>query len=239
MSALIGGLFGAALMAVALPLVRPDHPVHRLARTARDRGVRHLDGGVAVGQCAAARRRRRLLRHDAGDDRLRPATGTLRWTMDSLYLWEGLPLVPVTLGIFALPELCDLAIGRTAVVAGGKTIDTKTGMWLGIKDCFDALVPDPALLVDRRRAGRDPRHRRRRSSTGSPMATRCAPRRGAQQTFGKGDVRGVIAAESATNAREGGAPGADGRVRRAEQRRHGDPARRVPDPRPGARARTC
>ena len=29
--------------------------------------------------------------------------------------------------------------------------------------------------------------------------------KGAQQTFGKGDVRGVIAAESATNSREGGA----------------------------------
>ena len=50
-----------------------------------------------------------------------PQTGTLRWTMDSLYLWDGLPLVPLTLGIFALPELCDLAIGRMAVVAEGQT----------------------------------------------------------------------------------------------------------------------
>ena len=24
-----------------------------------------------------------------------PQTGTLRWTMDSLYLWDGLPLVPL------------------------------------------------------------------------------------------------------------------------------------------------
>ena len=42
-----------------------------------------------------------------------PQTGTLRWTFDSLYLWEGLPLVPMSLGIFALPELCDLLISRT------------------------------------------------------------------------------------------------------------------------------
>ena len=55
MSSLIGGLFGAALMGLALPLLRPDHPVHRLARAARDRRVRHLDGRVAVGQRAAAR----------------------------------------------------------------------------------------------------------------------------------------------------------------------------------------
>jgi TctA family transporter len=65
-----------------------------------------------------------------------PQSGTLRWTMDSLYLWEGMPLVPVTLGIFALPELRDLAIGRTPIVEAGKTLDTKTGMLLGVKDCF-------------------------------------------------------------------------------------------------------
>ena len=47
-----------------------------------------------------------------------PQTGTPRWTLDSLYLYDGLPLVPLTLGIFALPELCDLAIARTPVVSG-------------------------------------------------------------------------------------------------------------------------
>ena len=86
-----------------------------------------------------------------------PQSGTLRWTMGTLYLWDGLPLVPLTLGIFALPELCDLAIGRTAVVQEGMTLDTKTGMTHGVKDCIDALVPDPALLVDRLGDGRNSR----------------------------------------------------------------------------------
>ena len=44
-----------------------------------------------------------------------PQTGTLRWTFDTIYLWDGLPLVSVVLGLFALPELCDLAIRRTSV----------------------------------------------------------------------------------------------------------------------------
>src|SRR5918999_266022 len=61
-----------------------------------------------------------------------PQTGTLRWTMESLYLWEGLPLVPVVLGLFALPELADLAIARTAIAANVK-YDAKTGMWQGAK----------------------------------------------------------------------------------------------------------
>ena len=46
-----------------------------------------------------------------------PQTGTLRWTFDSLYLWDGLPLTPLLLGLFALPELCDLLIARVAIAA--------------------------------------------------------------------------------------------------------------------------
>jgi transposase InsO family protein len=45
----------------------------------------------------------------------------------------------LTLGIFALPELCDLAIGRMAVVQEGMTIDTKTGMLLGITCPSEAI----------------------------------------------------------------------------------------------------
>jgi hypothetical protein len=132
-----------------------------------------------------------------------PQSGTLRWTMDSLYLWDGLPIVPVTLGVFALPELADLAIGRRAVVEPGTKIDTKSGMWLGIKDCFThwflilrcswigaALGAVPGIgvaVIDW-------------IAYGHALRTE----KGAVQTFGKGDVRGVIAAESSTNAREGG-----------------------------------
>ena len=35
--------------------------------------------------------------------------------------------MPVVLGIYALPELCDLLVARTAVVQRGKMIDTKAG----------------------------------------------------------------------------------------------------------------
>ena len=137
MAALIGGLFGAALMAVALPIMRPIILYHRLARTARHRRVRHFHGRGLVRQCAAARADLRLLRHDAAHDRHRPAVGHAALDHGHAYLWDGLPLVPLTLGIFALPELCDLAIGRMAIVQAGQTLDTKTGMLLGIKDCMD------------------------------------------------------------------------------------------------------
>jgi len=204
MAALIGGLFGAALMAVALPIMRPiilyiGSPellsiavfgismVSVLSGNAPLRGLTFACFGMML----------RMIGTD-------PQSGTLRWTMDSLYLWDGLPLVPLTLGIFALPELCDLAIGRMAIVQPGQTLDTKTGMLLGIKDCLEhwflilrcswigsamgAIPGIGASVIDW-------------ISYGHALRTE----KGAAQTFGTGDVRGVIAAESATNAREGGA----------------------------------
>ena len=204
MSALIGGLFGAALMGVVLPFMRPiilyiGSPellaiavfgismVAVLSGNAPLRGLTFACFGMML----------RMIGTD-------PQSGTLRWTMDTLYLWDGLPLVPLTLGIFALPELCDLAIGRQAIVQEGQTLDTKTGMLLGIKDCLEhwflilrcswigsamgAIPGIGASVIDW-------------ISYGHALRTE----KGAAETFGTGDVRGVIAAESATNAREGGA----------------------------------
>src|SRR6516164_6968933 len=180
MSALMGGLFGAALMGVSLPILRPL----MLYIGSPELLAFAVFGLSMVGEEAQ--------------------TGTQRWTFDSLFLADGLPLVPIVLGIFALPELCDLAIARTAVVTDGGTIDAKTGMLLGVKDCFThwflilrcswigsfmGAIPGIAVsIIDW-------------ISYGHALRTE----KGASQTFGKGDIRGVIAAESATNAREGGA----------------------------------
>ena len=200
MAALIGGLFGAALMAVALPIMRPiilfiGSPellgiavfgismVAVLSGNAPLRGLTFACFGMML----------RMIGTD-------PQSGTLRWTMDTLYLWDGLPLVPLTLGIFALPELCDLAIGRAAVVQEGMVLDTKSGMMAGVRDCWEnwflilrcswigsamgAIPGIGASVIDW-------------ISYGHALRTE----KGAAQTFGTGDVRGVIAAESATNAR--------------------------------------
>jgi len=204
MAALIGGLFGALLMAVALPVLRPiilyigspellGVAVFGISMVAVLSGNAPLRGLTAA--CFG------MMLAMIGTD---PQSGTLRWTMDTLYLWDGLPLVPLTLGIFALPELCDLAIGRMAIVQEGQTLDTKTGMLLGVQDCMrhwflilrcswlgaamGAIPGIGASVIDW-------------ISYGHALRTE----KGAALTFGTGDVRGVIAAESATNAREGGA----------------------------------
>jgi TctA family transporter len=203
MSALMGGLFGAVLMAVALPVMRPvilfigspellGLAVFGISMVAVLSGNTPLRGLSAA--CFG------MMLSMIGSD---PQTGTLRWTLDSLYLWEGLPLVPLTLGVYALPELCDLMVGRGAIVKTGVVVDTRAGLWAGCKDCFHhwwlvlrcswigsamgAIPGIGASVIDW-------------ISYGHAIKTE----KGAGQTFGRGDVRGVIAAEAATNSREGG-----------------------------------
>jgi TctA family transporter len=204
MSALLGGLFGAALMGIVLPIMRPiilylGSPELLAIAVFGISMVSVLSGNTPLRGLTAACLGMMLAM--VGTD---PQTGTTRWTLDTLYLWDGVPLVPVTLGIYALPELCDLAISRTSVVAAAHAIDTKTGLLLGVQDCLKhwflilrcswigaamGAVPGiGASVIDW-------------ISYGHALRTE----KGAAETFGTGDVRGVIAAESATNAKEGGA----------------------------------
>ena len=204
MSSLMGGIFGALLLAVSIPILRPvmlfiGSPellafsvlgismVAVLSGSAPLRGITAGCLGIMIAMI--------------GSD---PQTGTLRWTMDSLYLWDGLPLVPLLLGVFALPELCDLLIARVAISSDTSKANIYKGQWQGVKDCFKnwwlilrcswigggiGSIPGiSAAVVDW-------------LAYGHALKTE----KGASQTFGKGDVRGVIASESSNNAKEGGA----------------------------------
>jgi TctA family transporter len=204
MSSLMGGVFGAMLLAVSIPILRPvmlylgspellAFSVLGISMVAVLSGSAPLRG-VAAG-CLG------IMIAMIGSD---PQTGTLRWTFESLYLWDGLPLTPILLGLFALPELCDLLIARVAIASGFERSDIYKGQWQGVKDCFDnwwlilrcswigggiGSIPGiSASVVDW-------------LAYGHALKTE----KGAHLTFGKGDVRGVIASESSNNAKEGGA----------------------------------
>jgi TctA family transporter len=204
MSSLMGGVFGALLMAISIPILRPvmlfigspellAFSVLGISMVAVLSGNAPLRGLVAG--CLG------IMIAMIGTD---PQTGTLRWTFDSLYLWDGLPLTPLLLGVFALPELCDLLIARVAISADTGTANIYKGQWQGVKDCFQhwwlimrcswigggiGSIPGiSASVVDW-------------LAYGHALKTE----KGASATFGKGDVRGVIASESSNNAKEGGA----------------------------------
>jgi len=202
-ASLMGGLFGALLLGLTLPALRPvilyiGSPELLALAVFGISSVSVLSGNAPLRGLAAAGFG--IMIAMIGSD---PQTGTLRWTMDTLYLWEGMPLVPAVLGLFALPELCDLAIKRTAI-ASKSVYNVRAGMLRGMKDAlenwwlvlrcswlgafFGAIPGIGGSVVDWLAYGH---------------AIRSV--KGASQTFGTGDVRGVIAPESANNAKEGGA----------------------------------
>jgi TctA family transporter len=199
----LGGLFGAAILAITIPILRPvilylGSPELLAFAVFGISMVAVLSGNAPLRGLAAACFG--LMLSMIGTD---PQSGTLRWTLDSLYLWDGLPLVPMVLGVFALPELCDLAIKRTSIASAAK-YDVKTGMLQGCKDALrnwwlvmrcgslgaavGALPGIGASVIDWLAYGHA-----------------VQSEKNAQQSFGTGDVRGVIAPESANNAKEGGA----------------------------------
>ncbi|HSR72430.1 MAG TPA: tripartite tricarboxylate transporter permease, partial [Kiloniellales bacterium] len=201
-ASLLGGIFGAALLALCIPILRPimlyiGSP-ELLALTVFGLSmVAVLSGGTPMRGLAAAAIGLMVAMIGAG-----PQTGTLRWTFDSLYLWDGLPLVPVTLGLFALPELIDMSIRRTSI----SRADTPTsigGQMQGVRDVFThwwlmlrcswlgaALGAIPGLgsaVIDWVAYGHAARSEKN------------------TETFGSGDIRGVIASEASNNAKSGGA----------------------------------
>lgn len=201
-SSLLGGLIGAIALAISLPLVRPFvlsigtpemlgltifgvSMVAALSGNAPLRGVMAACFGILVGMIGT-----------------NVETGQMRWTADILYLQDGIPLVPIILGIFALPELCELAIRRTAI-AENVQFSSRQGMKQGVLDSLRnwflvlrcgglgavlGVVPGITGAVTDWIA------------YGHALQTS----KGAKETFTTGDVRGVIAPEAANNAREGG-----------------------------------
>ena len=67
---------------------------------------------------------------------LETSTGEPRFAGDIIYLWEGVPLLPVILGLFAVPEVVDLARRKSSI--SQTTYDTRvSGLWWGLKDCLE------------------------------------------------------------------------------------------------------
>lgn len=130
-----------------------------------------------------------------------PATGHMRLTFGDDYLSDGIPLVVLALGLFALPEIIDLMGQRGAIAQSSAPLgtgwaqglrDTIKNRWLVLRSatigCIVGAIPGlGGAVVDWIAYG---------------AAVQMCPDK---ENFGKGDIRGVIAPESANNAKEGGA----------------------------------
>ena len=175
MSSLVAGLEGALILALAIPIMRPlvlffGSPelfmlailgitfIASLSGSSLTKGL--LCGGIGLMLAAI------------GVD---PQTGTLRYTMGTLYLWDGLSLGPVVVGLFAIPEIIDLAVRGTSIAEGqGGEDHRRHGRGEGH---LPPLRPDHALRLHRRVHRRLAGPPAAASRSGWPTATRCSRRR--------------------------------------------------------------
>jgi TctA family transporter len=198
-ASLIGGLIGTVFLTLSLPIARPlvllfGSPellmlcVLGLSFAGFLTGSAPLKG--LIGACLG------LLLGSVG---AAPADAVYRYTFDQLYLSDGIPLVGVALGIFGIAEVIDL------LVKGGQISERMAlghGWMEGVRDVIRhwAIVVRGSLIGVW--AGVLPGIG---ATAGSWMAYgHVVAMSRDRDRFGKGDVRGVIAPESANNSVDAG-----------------------------------
>ena len=198
-----GGVFGALILAVSIPLVLPiilafGSPELLMLGMLGLAMVGSLSGGSMLKGLIVALLG--LMMAMIGYAETAPVP---RYWFGTSYLLDGLPLIPVVLGLFAIPELMELAIRDSSIARIPREQSQGGGMIEGIKDAFRnwwlalrcaalgtyvGMLPGlGAAVVDWFAYGHAVQSAKDKSK------------------FGRGDVRGVIAPEAANNATRGGA----------------------------------
>lgn len=132
--------------------------------------------------------------------------GVYRFTMGSDYLWDGIPLVPFIVGLFAVSELITYSsLGGTTVKgkAADADLDWLGQTWTGVRDVLSKPVVAARSAGIGALIGIIP-------GLGGSVAAFMSYAVGLHRTrdpatFGKGNPEGVICSEVANDAKEGGA----------------------------------
>jgi TctA family transporter len=199
-ASLIGGVFGAIMLSFAFVFARPLllaigfaeqmmlvilalSLVGLLTGRSMVKGLAACGVGLLIGTIGPA-----------------VSTGEFRMTQGSVYLLDGLPLLVIGLGLFAVPEILDVLRHKVRIAEGGSigsgwlqgVRDVFNNMWLVLRcstiGAFIGALPGlGGTVIDWIAYGHVIQTSKDKSQ------------------FGKGDIRGVIAPESANNAKEGGA----------------------------------
>ena len=134
MSSLVGAIFGAFALALAIPIVRPlvltfGSPEFFMLALLGITFVASLSGEVLL---------KGLISGGIGlflaTVGLSPMSGIQRYTFGQTFLWDGIGLVPITIGFFAIPEIVDLAVQGSSIAS--ERIGKVGGVMEGVKDTF-------------------------------------------------------------------------------------------------------
>ena len=199
-ASLIGGVFGAACLSIAVIVARPILLQIGFGEQLMLIFIALTCVGVLTGSSALKGLASCGLGLLLGTIGIAEVTAQNRMTLGTDYLIDGVSLVVLALGLFAIPEITDVLRKRERI---SRELPTKGGTLQGIKDVIHNkwLVLRCSFIGTA--IGALP-------GLGGSIIDWLAYAHTVQSTkdksgFGKGDVRGVIGPESANNAKEGGA----------------------------------
>lgn len=209
MSSLVGAVFGAFILALAIPIVSPlvlsigSAEFFMLAflgiTFVASLSGENVPKGLVAGGLG-------LVLAMVGLD---PIESIPRFTLEgvlgednALFLWDGVSLISVTIGLFAIPEIIDLAVKGSSIASHNQP--TKLGgVMEGIKDTFRHWKLVLRCSGIGAYIGLIP------GMGGGPAqwlayahAVQSSPDK---ERFGKGAVEGVLGPGAANNSKEGGA----------------------------------
>jgi TctA family transporter len=200
MSSLVGAIFAAFALAIAVPVIRPlvlsfGSPEFFMLALLGITFVASLSGedqlkGIISGGIG-------LMLATIGLD---PISGIQRFTFGQLFLWDGIGLVPITIGFYAIPETIELAVLGTSIAT--QEVTQLGGVMQGVKDTFrhwslvircsalgtfTAIIPGMGAATTQWLA--------------YAHAVQSSPNK---ERFGKGAVEGVLGPGAANNSTLGG-----------------------------------
>lgn len=200
MSSLVGAVFAGVALGAAVPIIRPlvlsfGSPEFFMLSILGISFVAALSGEDALKGLVAGGIG--LMLATIGLD---PISGIQRYTFGQLFLWDGIGLVPITIGFYAIPETIELAVLGTSIAK--QEVGELGGVMEGVKDTFrhwwlvircsalgtlTAIIPGMGAATTQWLA--------------YAHAVQSSPNK---ERFGKGDVRGVLGPGAANNSTLGG-----------------------------------
>jgi putative tricarboxylic transport membrane protein len=200
MSSLVGAVFAGVALGAAVPIIRPlvlsfGSPEFFMLSILGISFVAALSGEDALKGLVAGGIG--LMLATIGLD---PISGIQRYTFGQLFLWDGVGLVPITIGFYAIPETIELAVLGTSIAK--QEVGELGGVMEGVKDTFrhwwlvircsalgtlTAIIPGMGAATTQWLA--------------YAHAVQSSPNK---ERFGKGDVRGVLGPGAANNSTLGG-----------------------------------
>ncbi len=204
MASALGGLFGCVLLAILLPIIQPVV----LSFASPENFFLALSGIAFIAVLSSASPTRGLIAGMFGVFLslfgYSPTDGVPRFWMGFDYMLDGFRLVPLAMGLFAMPEILALmtsgksiaqpesttAISLRQVVNGGLAVFRHPGVFFRSCGIGSVIGMMPGV-----------------GGATAPFVAYAAAKQTARdpETFGSGRIEGVIAPEASSNAKEGGA----------------------------------